>query len=261
MKWAISGKGGVGKSTVTAALALLLAAEGRQVLAVDADPDANLASFLGIPLDRQAAIHTIAEEKAVIEERTGVKLKDYGQMFKLNPTVNDLADRFAYPHRGVNLLVLGAVRGGGTGCACPENTLLRSLVQDLILNRDETLLLDMEAGIEHLGRATVRGVDALLVVLSPGQRAVDAFHRIARLAGDIGLNKIRAVFNKIRSPEEEAFLRQALPGVDVAGVIPEAAGLRAADRDGLSVLSGMDPATRLALQALLDQLLHQEASC
>jgi len=260
MKWAVSGKGGVGKSTLTAALALLLAQAGRTVLAVDADPDANLASFLGIPQARQAAIRTLADQKALIEERTGAKVRDAGGMFKLNPTVDDLAERFAYAHRGVRLLVLGAVRRGGTGCACPESALLRALVQDLILCRDETLLLDMEAGIEHLGRATVRGVDGLLVVVSPGQRAVDSFHRIARLAGEIGLHRIRAVFNMVRSADEESFLRQALPGVDIAGVIPEAAGLRAADRDGLSVLDGMDAPARGALSGLLDGLIHSEAS-
>ena len=260
MKWAVSGKGGVGKSTLTAALALLLAETGRKVLAVDADPDANLASFLGIPLAEQAALLTIADQKALIEERTGARVRDYGGMFKLNPTVDDLAGRFAYAHRGVRLLVLGAVRRGGSGCACPENTLLRALVQDLVLNREETLLLDMEAGIEHLGRATVRGVDGLLVVLAPGQRAVEAFHRIRRLAADIGLSRIRAVLNGVRTAEEEAFLRQALPGIDIAGVIPEAAGLRAADRDGMSVLEGLDAATRVALTALRDHLFSQEAS-
>lgn len=260
MKWAVSGKGGVGKSTLTAALALLLAESGRTVLAVDADPDANLASFLGIPQARQAEIRTLAEQKALIEERTGAKVKDFGGMFKLNPTVDDLADRFAYAHRGVRLLVLGAVRKGGTGCACPESALLRALVQDLILHRDETLLLDMEAGIEHLGRATVRGVDGLLVVLSPGQRAVEAFHRIRRLGADIGLTRIRAVLNGVRTAAEEDFLRQALPGIEIAGVIPEAAGLRAADRDGMSVLDGLDAAARSALSVLLDGLIHSEAS-
>src|SRR5512137_2850295 len=141
-KIAVTGKGGVGKSTITAALALLTARMGHKVLAIDADPDANLASALGIPLELQKGIITIARHKRLIEERTGAKVQQYGQLFKLNPEVADIADTYACHHRGVALVVLGAVQGGGTGCACPENVLLKAIVQDVVLNRDEALFLD-----------------------------------------------------------------------------------------------------------------------
>lgn len=240
MKVAVSGKGGVGKTTVTAAMALIVARQGKKVLAVDADPDANLASALGIPESKQNDIITIARQKALIEERTGAKLKEYGQMFKLNPEVSDIADRFAYQHNGVSLLVLGAVEGGGAGCACPENTLLRALVQDIVLNRDEVLLLDMEAGIEHLGRATARGVDCLVVVVEPGLRSVDSVRRIARMAGEIGIRDIRLVMNRVRSVDDERYIANELPEYSIIGAIPYSEKLIAADRDGVSVLDAID---------------------
>ena len=176
LKLAISGKGGVGKSTLAAALATLLAEKGGRVLAVDADPVANLATALGIPAAAQAQIIPISQRKALIEERTGAKVKQYGQIFKINPEVSDIADTCAYRHNGVALLVLGAVKQGGGGCACPESVLLRALVQDLILHQNDALIMDMEAGVEHLGRATARGVNTLLVVVEPGQRSIDCAH-------------------------------------------------------------------------------------
>ena len=133
MKIAISGKGGVGKSTVAGTLSLLWAADGRRVLAVDADPDANLASALGVPPELCARVRTIAQERGLIEERTGAKVRQFGQMFKLNPDVADIAERYAVRHAGVDLLVLGAVPHAAGGCACPESVLLKSLVLHLVL--------------------------------------------------------------------------------------------------------------------------------
>ena len=185
MKLAISGKGGVGKSTLAAALSLSLAASNHRVLAVDADPDANLAAALGIPLDNQNKIVPISEQIALIEERTGAKVKQYGQMFRLNPEVSDIADSYAVEHRGVALIVLGAIEKGGSGCACPESVLIRALVTDLVLYKNEALIMDMEAGVEHLGRATARGVDKLLVVVEPGQRSIDSARRVQRMASEI----------------------------------------------------------------------------
>jgi len=240
LKLAISGKGGVGKSTVAATLAILMARQGQKVLAIDADPDANLASALGIPGSQQAEIIPIARQKALIEERTGAKIRQYGQMFKLNPEVSDIADKYAYMLNGVALLVLGAIESGGSGCACPESALLKTLVQDLILRKNETLVMDMEAGVEHLGRATARAVDTLLVVVEPGQRSIDCARRIFRMALDIGLKDVRVIANKIVTPEHEAFIRQSLPEREILGFIPYAPAMSGADRDGRSVLDGMD---------------------
>ncbi len=260
LKLAVSGKGGVGKSTLAAALAILMARRGRNVLAVDADPDANLASALGIAAERQKTIIPIAEQKALIEQRTGAKVKQYGQIFKINPEVSDIADGYAYKHQGVSLLVLGAVENGGSGCACPENVLLKALVQDLVLHKDDALVLDMEAGVEHLGRATARGVNTMIVVVEPGQRSIDCAGRVLRMAKQIGLRDIRIVANKITSAEDERFVRESLGGQELLGVIPFHEGLRAIDRDGRSVLDGCSAEVLGAFERILAALEQENKS-
>jgi CO dehydrogenase maturation factor len=257
VKIAISGKGGVGKSTLAGALALLMAGRGRRVLAVDADPDANLAAALGVPQSLRGRIEPIAARKALIEERTGTKVKQYGQIFKLNPEVSDLADTCAFTHNGVSLIVLGAVKAGGSGCACPESVLLRALVQDLVLHKDEALVLDMEAGVEHLGRATARGVDTMIVVVEPGQRSIDCALRIEQMAHEIALKRVCYVANKITGPEDERFIRTAL-GRELLGVVPLRESMRANDRDGKSVLDGCDSDVLAAFDGILNSLTQME---
>ena len=254
MKLAISGKGGAGKSTVAAALALLMARDGRRCLAVDADPDANLAAALGIGADARKAMVPIAQHKALVEERTGAKIKQYGQMFKMNPEVSDIAERYAYDHAGVALLVLGAVDTGGSGCACPESVLLRALVSDLILHRDEALIMDMEAGVEHLGRATARGVDKMLVVVEPGQRSVDCALRVRRMAGEIGLSDVQVVANKVSCDEDTEFICRAIGDLKVIGSIPFSEDIRVSDRHGRSVLDDVDDTVVDCFRLILTRL-------
>ena len=254
MKLAISGKGGVGKSTLAAAIALLLSQEGKKVLALDADPDANLAAALGMPLKMQQRIVPISRQAELIEERTGAKVKQYGQMFKLNPEVGDLVEKAAIVFKDVSLLVLGAVKRGGGGCACPESVLIRSLVTDLILYKDDVLVMDMEAGVEHLGRATAKGVDRMLIVVEPGQRSIDCANRIIEMSKEIGLKSVLIIANKVTNAEDESFVRDALPGHVPIAFIPYLEEIRRSDQAGLSVLEQLSPSTLDLLQQLLKQL-------
>ena len=254
MKIAVSGKGGVGKTTVSAALSLLLARRGVRVIAVDADPDANLASGLGLSETAQKQIIPIAKHAALIEERTGAKVAQYGQIFKLNPEVSDIADKYATMHNGVALLVLGAVAKGGGGCACAENVLIRALVTDLVLYKNEALVLDMEAGIEHIGRATATGVHQMLVVVEPGQRSVDSAERIIRLCGDINIRNIKLVANKVSGAKDEEFLRQAFPNHEFLAFIPYSEEIRRLDRDGLSVIDGISPELLAKFETILEKV-------
>lgn len=244
----------MGKSTLAAALTLLMAREGRRVLAVDADPDANLAAALGIPAEKQRDLIPISQQVALIEERTGAKVKQYGQIFKLNPKVSDITDKYATIHEGVALLVLGAVEQGGSGCACPENVLIRALVTDLILYKDDALVMDMEAGVEHLGRATAQGVDTMIIVVEPGQRSIDSAKRVIRMASEIGLKNIQLVANKIYNSEDEQFVRDSFTDHDLLGVIPYSEEIRRNDRSGKSVLIGLGKEMVGSFEKILSKL-------
>jgi CO dehydrogenase maturation factor len=254
MKLAISGKGGTGKSTLAAALSLLMAGKAWRVVAVDADPDGNLAAALGASPEEANRIVPISRQKELVEERTGAKVKQYGQMFKLNPEVSDIAEGYGTNLKGITLLVLGAIEAGGSGCACPESVLIRALVSDLVLHRKDALVMDMEAGIEHLGRATARGVDTLLVMVEPSRRAIDSAHRVARLGAEIGLRDIRFVANKVSCPADEHYIRAALPGRDIVGVIPWSEEIRAAEQQGQPVLHRASEAFLNCLGLILQKL-------
>ncbi|MBI4186959.1 MAG: AAA family ATPase [Chloroflexi bacterium] len=218
MKIAISGKGGVGKTTLAALLSRAFAESGYSVLAIDADPNAGLAATLGFPHPEK--ITPISEMSALIEERTGARPGQVGAFFKLNPRVDDLPDRYSVQYNGIRLMVMGGVKRGGSGCYCPENTLLASLITHLLLARDEVVVIDMEAGIEHLGRGTARAVDKLLIVVEPGRRSIETAFRIDRLARDIGLRNIAVIGNKIRSQSDKEFLISSLTDFELIGFIP-----------------------------------------
>lgn len=260
MKIAITGKGGVGKTTLAGTLARLYAASGRPVLAIDADPDANLATAVGIPPERMAGITPIAAMDDLIEERTGARPGSQAPFFKLNPRVDDLPDTLAVQHQGVRLMVMGTVKRGGSGCVCPENVLLRSLVRHLLLERDDVVILDMVAGIEHLGRATADAVDAFLVVVEPGMRSIQTARTIRRLAADIGILRVYAVANKVSTDEERAFVEQETADFPLLGIIGYHPEVVEADRKGIALydLGGKALEEIRAIQERLDRLLAQE---
>ncbi|MDO4621654.1 MAG: AAA family ATPase [Eubacteriales bacterium] len=232
MKIAVTGKGGVGKTTLSSTLSYLYAQESKNVLAVDVDPDANLGLALGFTEEELDSIIPITKMKKLINERTGVD--DMGQMFKLNPKVDDIPDKYAKEKNGVRLLLLGTVDTAGRGCVCPENVMLKRLISHLILRSDDIVILDMEAGLEHLARGTTEGMDQFIVVIEPGARSVQTYNNVKRLAAELGITEVNVVANKIRDEKDEEFIRSRIPEENLLGFIHVDPDVQDADRQGLA---------------------------
>ncbi len=251
MKIAVSGKGGVGKTTLSALLCRELSRRGFKVLAVDADPVASLGAALGFP--DPARISPISEMKDLIAERTGAKPGSIGGYFRLNPRVDDIPENFCREQNGIRLVVMGTVKAGGAGCICPESALLRALLQHLILERDEAVIIDMEAGVEHLGRATAGSVDRMLIVVEPGQRSLTAARMIRKLAGDIGLSRIGIVANKVRGETDLEVIKNSLPEFELLGWLPLDPAVIEADLAGQPVSLDL-PGLRDRVGSIMDKL-------
>lgn len=258
MKIAVSGKGGVGKTTLAAFLARWFASQGREVLAIDADPDANLAHGLGASTPSE--LIPIADMKDLVAERTESMPGSFGGFFKMNPVVDDLPEKLAVRvNAHIRLMVMGGVKKGGIGCVCPESVLLKNLVQHLILRRNEIVVMDMEAGIEHLGRATSGSVDCLVVVVEPGRRSIDTALKIKDLASDIGLTRVFLVGNKIRSGKDRIYLTDALPELPFLGFIPFDEQIIEADLRG-TFLTDLAVPTASALEEIANKVVSLSES-
>ncbi|MCA9927567.1 MAG: AAA family ATPase [Anaerolineales bacterium] len=253
MKVAISGKGGVGKTTLAALLAQAYADAGRQVLAVDADPSPCLAEALGFPNELRSQLRPIVEMEELIAERTGAKPGTMGGFFTINPRVDDIPERFSVVHRGVRLLEMGAVEMGGSGCICPESAMLKTLFTHLLFRKDDVLILDMYAGVEHLGRATVDFVDALIIVVEPTRRSIGTAVQIQQLAHDIGLKRIWLVGNKVRDQKDADFLQTNPLKIPILGLLPVDDGVAVADREGTAVYNTV-PVLKEAAQQMIQAL-------
>ena len=253
MKLAITGKGGVGKTTLAALLAHVFAERGQTVLAIDADPATGLAAACGVPADQAAAITPIADMEDLIYERTGARKGETGGYFKINPRVDDIPDRFSLSCDGIRILTMGTVKSGGSGCLCPENALLRTLVTHLLLRRDEVLIMDMEAGIEHLGRGTAGAMDAFIIVVEPGQRSIQTAHHIYGLARDIGIPRLYGVGNKTASEADKDFIGERLGELQMLGFLPIDPMAIKADQRGQSVFA-LAPQLAAEARAIVDLL-------
>ena len=209
MKVAVTGKGGVGKTTLSSTLARLYADEGRTVLAADVDPDANLGLALGLTQEEVNAIVPVSKMKELVMERTAANASN--TFYKLNPQVSDLPDKLAKEINGVKLLVMGTVDTGGTGCVCPEHVMLKALISSLVFRKDDVVVMDMEAGLEHLGRGTASMMDRFIVVIEPGARSIQTYEKVKKLAADLGITKVDVVANKVRDATDEAFIREKDP--------------------------------------------------
>ncbi|MCJ7732879.1 AAA family ATPase [Candidatus Bathyarchaeota archaeon] len=240
MKIAVAGKGGVGKTFVSATLSRILARDGYNVLAVDADPNLNLAYSLGVGYDVADNIVPLSENNDLVKEKTGVAPEEaLGNMFNMNPRVNDVIDRFGVnAPDNVKLLVMGTVKGGGTGCMCGANAMLRVLIQHMLIQRGEVLVMDMVAGLEHLGRGTARRMDAMLVVIEPRMKSVDTVKRILKMAEQIEVNTVLAVGNKVMRPKDEEFIRRKMSelNVPVISIIPYDQAVADADMEGIPTI-------------------------
>jgi CO dehydrogenase maturation factor len=234
LKIAIGGKGGVGKTTICAGLAWLFAEGGFDVLAIDADPNANLALAFGIPSEQNPI--PLIKMKELIAERTGTGKDAVGAYFKLNPKVSDLPEKYWLNVDGLKLLVLGAITQGGAGCACPEGAFLKAMLTYTILQRQELVLVDLAAGVEFMGRASVQGIDALVVIVEPGGRSIETANNLAKMARELGIKKVTAIANKITERSQEDLIRSELKDVALLGVLAYSPSVQQADLQRASVM-------------------------
>ena len=235
MKIAVSGKGGVGKTTVSAILARMFVEKGLKVLAIDADPNVNLSLSLGMSVEEAEKIQPIAENADLVVEKTGVLPDTYGGVFRLSFRVDDIVDRFSVTTpSGVHLLVMGAVRSAGQGCMCPANSLVRTLLRHLFTKRDEVIVVDLVAGIEHLGRGTAAHVDKMLIVSEPSLKSLETARRVFTLSKEAGIEDIWALGNKIIEDVNGVRVRQffARYKIPLLGLIPYDEAIRQADAIG-----------------------------
>ena len=208
------------------------AQEGKHVLAADVDPDANLGLALGFSEEDLDSIVPITRMRKLIQERTGAN--DQNQFYKLNPKVDDIPDAYSKICNGVKLLVLGTVETAGSGCVCPEHVMLKRIINHLVLRSNDVVILDMEAGLEHLGRGTTEGMDQFIVVIEPGARSIQTYKNVKRLAAELGVRQVRVVANKVRNEDDEAFIRSKIPQEDLLGFIHYNSEIIDADRQGRS---------------------------
>ena len=258
MKIAISGKGGVGKTTLAGVMALILAQHGHKVIAIDADPDSNLASALGIDESEIKKMQPLAQMQEFIEERTGTKKGEYGAFFQINPKVDDIPERFSLEKDSVRLITLGNIPQGGGGCFCPESALLKSFLSHVLIERDDYVIVDMEAGLEHLGRGTTTYIDALIVVVEPGRRSFQTACQVKKLSEDIGIKQVYVVGNKVANEKDLQLMKENLSDLTFLGTMGYNEKIIEADKRGLSPYD-MDPKIRVEVGEIIDALENEMA--
>ena len=261
MKIAVTGKGGGGKTTLSSTLARLYAEEGRSVLAADVDPDANLGLALGFTEEELDSITPISKMRELVEERTGASSSGLGQFFRLNPKVDDIPDKFAKECNGVKLLVLGTVETANSGCVCPEHVMLKRIISHLCIQDQDVVVMDMEAGLEHLARGTTEDMDQFIVVIEPGARSVQTYKNVKRLALDLGIERVSVVANKVRNEADEEFVKSHIPQEDLLGFIHFNEDVVNADRQGASPYDMSEGATAeiRKIKEKIDNMFNERA--
>lgn len=216
MKLAISGKGGVGKTTVAATLVKLFAQKYKTVYAVDADPDACLAAGVGIPEDIINNAKPLVEMKEVIDSKS----QGGGAFFSLNPNVDDVLEEYCIKLDNIRFLRMGGIKQGGAACYCRENSFLSNVIGSMLWDKDSVVILDMGAGIEHLTRGTARAVDVMLVVVEPSKNSVNTARLVKKLADELGIQRTMIIGNKVRNPKEQEFIAKHFEADEILGFIP-----------------------------------------
>ena len=242
----------MGKTTIAALLAQELAERGYKVYAIDADPDANLASMLGV--SDPDSIRPIVEMKKLIKERVGATSEDIGSYFTMNPRVDDIPEKYGVRLGNIRLLVMGHIPKARGGCACPENIFLRELVSHALTQKEEIAILDMEAGIEHLGRGTAQGVDVMLIVVEPSKQSIETAKRIQKLAVDLGVPRVAGILNKMDGGDTLALVEKTLNDLPVIAVLPQDYRLRADSLNGGPVKA--TESVRVTIDKILEALMQ-----
>lgn len=259
MKIAVSGKGGVGKTLVSGTLASFFAQKGFKVMAIDADPSPNLALTLGISVEEANMIVPISENAELLESKTKT---DFPGVFKLHFTVDDIIeDNGMKSPYGVNLLVMGTVKSAGSGCACGANAVVRELLRYLIVDRDEIVVVDMEAGVEHMGRGTASQVDIMIIVADSSRKSLEIAKKLSGFAHQAGINNVFVVGNRVRDPEEKELITDFTEknGLPLLALIPYDDIIVKADRVGEPPLKYAETSESVkAIQMIGEKLLQNK---
>ena len=254
MKIAVSGKGGTGKTTISVLLSLAFAKAGQNVIAIDADSNANLAYYLGV--EHPEDIIPLSDLEEEIEERTGAKKGSYGAYFQMNPKVHDLPEKYCTEIHGIKLLTMGSVTVGGTGCVCPEYVLMKNLVAHMLLNSDETLVLDMEAGLEHFGRGVTASVDLLLVAVNADKVSTVTAGRIEKLAKDIGIKRIYGVGSRVKNNADRDYISKNTP-IEILGYIPYNSEIEKLQKEGKNIFIPEIEQEAHGLRQGIENVIHE----
>ncbi|MGB9176153.1 MAG: P-loop NTPase [Methanoregula sp.] len=261
MKIAVAGKGGVGKTLVAAGLAWSLARRGFRTIAVDADPTPNLGVSLGLTMQEASSILPISENAALIESKTQT---GFPGVYSLTFSVDDIIRDYAVPTpSGAQLLVMGTVKAMGSGCTCAANTVLRTLIRHLVVDRDEALVLDMEAGLEHLGRGTAEGVDVMLIVTDANAKSLETARVIARMARESGVPNVIVAGNRIGSEDEMRIVSVFAQVIKsrLMGTIPYDSAVMKAGMAADPVMALAGTAAMSAIERITDNLLTDTDLC
>ncbi len=259
MKICLAGKGGVGKTLITGTLARLFARDGFEVLAVDADPNPNLAVSVGIPASDAFKITPLLRNSKLIEERTGVAPgSGWGVIFNVAPDVRDIVDRFSIRGPdGVNLLVIGSIDYGGAGCFCPETAFLKTLLAYIMAKRREVILVDLQAGPEPFGRGVAKYMDAVIVVTDQSLKSISTAEKIFHLSKDLNVKRLMSVLNRVTNPSIAPIHVLERIGFEVLGVIPFDESVIEADEKGLALIDYKTDSKALkAIREIYDKLLN-----